>query len=225
MRVLVIEDETRLAANIASALREGPDYAVDVAHDGDTALLFGSTHVYDGLILDLMLPKRSGSEVLQLLRAKGIRTPVLVLTAVGDTARVIEMLNLGADDYMTKPFDLGELIARMRALIRRSTGAAEPTLRFGSLELNVAQHRLWADGKVVDLSPTEHRIMEYMLHRARLVVSQRELLEHLFDFTWESHSNLIEVHISNLRKKLRTAGSVTTLENIRGRGYRLSERL
>ncbi len=224
MRVLVIEDETRLAANIASALREGPDYAVDVAHDGDTALLFGSTRVYDGLILDLMLPKRPGSEVLQLLRAKGIRTPVLVLTAVGDTARVIEMLNLGADDYMTKPFDLGELIARMRALIRRSTGAAEPTLRFGSLELNVAQHRLWADGKVVDLSPTEHRIMEYMLHRARLVVSQRELLEHLFDFTWESHSNVIEVHISNLRKKLRTAGSVTTLENIRGRGYRLSER-
>ena len=224
MRVLVVEDELRLSENIASALREGLHYAVDLAHDGETALLFGSTCVYDGLILDLMLPKLQGTEVLRLLRARGIKAPVLVLTAIGDTARVIEMLDLGADDYMTKPFDLGELIARMRALIRRSTGAAESVLQFGSIQLNIAQHRVQANGRAVELSPTEHRIVEYMLHRPRVVVSQRELLEHLFDFTWESHSNVIEVHISNLRKKLRIAGSVTTLENIRGRGYRWSDR-
>ena len=224
MRVLVIEDEMRLAENIASALREGPNYAVDLAHDGEAAVVFGSSRVYDGLILDLMLPKCDGAEVLRALRAQGIKTPVLVLTAIADRSRVIKMLDLGADDYMTKPFDLGELIARMRALIRRSTGAAEPILRFGSLQLNVAEHRVQANGVVIEVSPTEHRIIEYMLHRPRVVVSQREILEHLFDFTWQSYSNVVEVHISNLRKKLRLAGSLTTLENVRGRGYRLSER-
>lgn len=225
MRVLVVEDEMRLAENIASALREGPNYAVDVAQDGEAACLFGASRVYDGMILDLMLPKRNGEEVLRHLRAQGVKTPVLVLTAIADTARVIKMLDLGADDYLTKPFDLGELIARMRALIRRSTGAAEPILQFGSLQLNVAEQRLRANGLVIEISPTEHRIIEYMLHRPRIVVSQREMLEHLFDFTWQSYSNVVEVHISNLRKKLRLAGSLTTLENIRGRGYRLSERL
>lgn len=224
MRVLVIEDEPRLADNIAAALREGPQYAVDLAHDGEEAILLGSTRVYDGMVLDLMLPKRSGREVLERLRERGIRAPVLVLTAIGDTARVIQLLNLGADDYLTKPFDLGELIARVRALIRRSTGLAEPVLQFGSLQLNIAEHCLRVNGAVVELSPTENRIAEYMLHRPRTVVSQRELLEHLFDFTWKSHSNVVEVHISNLRKKLRASGAVTTIENVRGRGYRLSGR-
>lgn len=224
MRVLVIEDEIRLAENIASALREGPNYAVDLAHDGEEALRFGSSRVYDGMILDLMLPKRNGAEVLRCLRTQGIKTPVLVLTAVADTSRVIKMLDLGADDYLTKPFDLGELIARMRALIRRSAGAVESILQFGSLQLNVAEHRVRANGTLIEMSPTEHRIIEYMLHRPRMVVSQREMLEHLFDFTWQSYSNVVEVHISNLRKKLRLAGSLTTLENVRGRGYRLSER-
>ena len=224
MRVLVIEDEPRLAENIAAALREGPQYAVDLAHDGEEAILLGSTRVYDGMVLDLMLPKRSGKEVLERLRERGIRGPVLVLTAIGDTARVIEMLNLGADDYLTKPFDLGELIARLRALIRRSTGRAEPVLEFGSLQLHIAEQCLRVNGVVLELSPTENRIVEYLLHRPRTVVSQQELLEHLFDFTWKSHSNVVEVHISNLRKKLRTSGSMTTIENVRGRGYRLSGR-
>ncbi len=225
MRVLVIEDEIRLAENIASALREGPNYAVDLAYDGEEALRFGSARVYDGMILDLMLPSRNGAEVLRCLRTQGIKTPVLVLTAIADTSRVIKMLDLGADDYLTKPFDLGELIARMRALIRRSAGAVEPILQFGSLQLNVAEHRVRANGTLIEVSPTEHRIIEYMLHRPRIIVSQREMLEHLFDFTWQSYSNVVEVHISNLRRKLRLAGSLTTLENVRGRGYRLSEGL
>ena len=224
MRVLVVEDEIRLAENIASALREGPNYAVDLARDGEEALTFGANRVYDAMLLDLMLPQRSGEDVLRCLRAKGIKTPVLVLTAIADTSRVIRMLDLGADDYLTKPFDLGELIARTRALIRRSTGAAEPILQFGSLQLHVAEHCLRANGLVIEVSPTEHRIIEYLLYRPRVVVSQRELLEHLFDFTWQSYSNVVEVHISNLRKKLRLAGSSITLENVRGRGYRLSER-
>ncbi len=224
MRVLVVEDEARLAENVATALREGAGYAVDVAGEGEEALLLCATREYDGVVLDLMLPKRDGAEVLRRLRGKGVRTPVLMLTAVSETARVIELLDLGADDYMSKPFDLGELIARVRALIRRSKGVSEPVLRFGSLRLFVAEHRVMVGEAEVEFSPTEHRILEYMLYRPRVVVSPRELLEHLFDFTWESHSNVVEVHISNVRKKLRVAGSGTTLENIRGRGYRLSER-
>ena len=150
---------------------------------------------------------------------------MLVLTAVGETARVIELLDLGADDYMTKPFDLGELIARLRALIRRSAGLAEQIVQLGSLQMHVAEHCLRVDGTVVELTPTEHRIMEYLLHRPRIIVSQQELLEHLFDFTWKSHSNVVEVHVSNLRKKLRLAGSKVNLATIRSRGYRLSDRL
>ena len=223
MRLLLVEDEPRLADNIAAALREGPQYAVDVARDGEEALLYCATRSYDGIVLDLMLPKKDGAEVLRRLRARGTRTPVLVLTAQSETERVIELLNLGADDYMSKPFDLGELIARVRALIRRSTGALEPVLHFGSLALNIAEHRITVNGATVDFSPTEHRILEYMLHRPRVVISPRELLEHLFDFTWRSHSNVVEVHISNIRRKLRHAGASTTLENLRGRGYRLGE--
>ena len=224
MRLLVVEDEPRLAENMLTALREGPRYAVDLARDGQEALLFCATRSYDGLVLDLMLPKKDGAAVLQRLRADGVTTPVLVLTAVDDRARVIQMLDLGADDYMTKPFDLGELIARVRALIRRSRGVAHPTLQFGSLSLHVAEQRIMVNGTAVEFSPTEHRILEYLLYRPRIVVSPRELLEHLFDFTWESHTNVVEVHISNIRKKLRQASASTTLENVRGRGYRLSDR-
>lgn len=223
MRVLVVEDEPRLAENIAAALREGPRYAVDVVNDGEDGLLFGMGRDYDGIVLDLMLPEKSGAEVLKRLRLSGIKTPVLVLTAISDTSRVIELLDLGADDYLSKPFDLGELIARLRAVIRRGKGVAETVLRFGSIALHVAEHRVDVNHATVEFSPTEHRILEYFLHRPRIVVSPRELLEHLFDFTWASHSNVVEVHVSNIRKKLRFAGSATTLENIRGRGYRLSE--
>lgn len=223
MRLLVIEDEVRLAGNIATAFREGPQYAVDVAQDGEEALLFCSARNYEALVLDLMLPKVDGAEVLRRLRAKGIATPVLVLTALSERSRVIDLLNLGADDYLTKPFDLGELIARVRALIRRSLGISQSTLSFGAIILNVAEHRIAVNDLPVDFSPTEHRILEYLLHRPRVVVSPRDLLEHLFDFTWESHSNVVEVHISNIRRKLRNASATTTLENIRGRGYRLSD--
>lgn len=224
MRLLVIEDEVRLAENIAAAMRDGPKFLVDIAHDGDEALACCFQREYDGLLLDLMLPKKDGGEVLRRLRASGTKTPVMVLTATSDTARVIEMLNLGADDYLTKPFDLGELIARVRALIRRSKGAAQSTLNFGSIALNVAEHRVTVRDELVEFSPTEHRILEYLLYRPRVVVSPEELLEHLYDFTWKYHSNVIEVHISNIRKKLRQAAAGTTLENIRGRGYRMSDR-
>ena len=222
MRVLLVEDEMRLADNVAHALREGPGYAVDISHDGDEALFLCESNRYDLILLDLMLPKLDGTQVLLRLRGKDDSTPVLVLTAVEEKRSTIDLLNLGADDYMTKPFDLGELIARVRALIRRGKGVAQTTLTCGMLSLNTAEQTVTSGGAVVSLSPTEYRLIEYLMHRPRVIVSQRELLEHLYDFTWEHHSNVIEAHISNLRRKLRSTTQQTVLETLRGRGYRLA---
>jgi two-component system response regulator PhoP len=174
---------------------------------------------YDLVVLDLMLPKLAGQEVLRRLRRGDGSTPVLVLTAVAEMQSTIDLLDLGADDYMTKPFDLGELIARARALIRRGKGVKQVVLRVGSIDLNPADQTVRAGGQLVDLSPTEYRILEYLMHHPRSIVSKRELLEHLYDFTWEHHSNVIEAHISNLRRKLRSASGFAMLENRRGRGY------
>ena len=222
MRILIVEDEKRLADNMAQALREGPGYAVDLSHNGEDALLLCGSNHYDVILLDLMIPVVDGTQVLQRLRARGHATPVLVVTAVGEVRSTIDLLNLGADDYMTKPFDLGELIARVRALIRRGKGVAQSTLTFGILSLNTAEQTVSSGGELVNLSPTEYRIVEYLIHRPRVIVSQRELLEHLYDFTWEHHSNVIEAHISNLRRKLRLTTEQTVLETLRGRGYRLA---
>jgi DNA-binding response OmpR family regulator len=221
MRVLVVEDERRLAENIADCLREGPGYAVDVAHDGEDAMHLCRTASYDLIVLDLMLPRLSGEGVVRQLRAARNMTPILMLTAVSVTSKTIELLDAGADDYMTKPFDLGELISRARALIRRGKGAGEPLLRFGNLKVHTGEQSVTHGTHTVDLSPTEYRILEYLMFRPRVIVSKRELLEHLYDFTWEHHSNVVEAHVSNLRKKLRAVTESEILETLRGRGYRL----
>src|SRR6202161_1492691 len=203
MRVLLVEDEVRLAENVASALREGPNFAVDCAEDGLTGLHLTENAYYDLIVLDLMLPELDGMGILRKVRARGDRTPVLILTAKSEAGSIIALLNAGADDYLTKPFDLGELIARAKALIRRGKGVADPILRLSDLEVNTVEQTVHRSGKPVDLSATEYRILEYLIHRPRVIVSKRELLEHLYDFTWEHHSNVIEAHVSNLRKKLR----------------------
>jgi DNA-binding response OmpR family regulator len=222
VRVLVVEDEPRLAENIAAALREGPGYAVDVCHDGEEALLLCSTVTFDLIVLDLMIPKVAGRGVLQSIRAHRSQTPVLVLTAIAETKSVIEMLNLGADDYMTKPFDLGEFIARARALVRRGKDQRQTSLILGDVILNLVEQSVTVRDQQVDLSPTEYRILEFLMYNPRQIVSKQKLLEHLYDFTWEHHSNVIEAHVSNLRRKLRTAAAQTAVENLRSRGYRLS---
>jgi DNA-binding response OmpR family regulator len=221
VRVLVVEDEVRLAQNIATAFREGPGYAVDVCQDGEEALHLCETTNYDLVLLDLMIPKLPGQEVLRRLRDRNEGTPVLILTAVTGAQSTIELLNLGADDYMTKPFDVGELIARSRALIRRGKGIKSTVLQMGCVRLSLTEQTATVSGQAVDLSPTEFRILEYLIHHPRAVISKRDLLEHLYDFTWEHHSNVIEAHISNLRRKLRGATDSTVLETLRGRGYRL----
>ena len=222
MRVLVVEDEPRLAENIAAGLREGPGYAVDIVYDGADALHTCWTAAYDLIVLDLMIPGLSGEGVVRKLRAESNATPVLVLTAISQTRKTIDLLDAGADDYMTKPFDLGELIARARALIRRGKGVGQPALQFGSLHVHTGEQSVSHGDHRIELSPTEYRILEYLIFRPRVIVSKRELLEHLYDFTWEHHSNVVEAHISNLRKKLRVVTDSEVLETLRGRGYRLA---
>jgi DNA-binding response OmpR family regulator len=162
--------------------------------------------------------------VLKRLRGRQDTTPVLVLTARESKDSIVQLLNAGADDYLAKPFDLGELIARAKALIRRGKGAAHPTLSAPGLSVNTLEQSVCRRGVLVELSPTEYRILEYLIHRPRAIVSKRELLEHLYDFNWEHHSNVIEAHVSNLRKKLDAAvpDAEPVIETMRGRGYRLA---
>jgi two-component system response regulator PhoP len=221
MRVLLIEDEVRLAENIASALREGAGFAVDCAEDGETGLELSHFGCYDLLIVDLMLPKLNGAEVLKRIRARNDATPVLVLTARGEVESKVRLLNAGADDYLSKPFDLGELLARAKALIRRGKGVSHPTLSVGQLVLNTLEQTATSGGEELPLSPMEYRVLEYLMHRPRVIVSKQELLEHLYDYNWEHHSNVIEVHVSNLRKKINVSGQTSAIETLRGRGYRL----
>jgi two-component system response regulator PhoP len=222
MRVLLVEDEQRLAENIVAALRE-TGLAVDRVADGEAGSHLAEQGMYDAIVLDLMLPGKSGQRVLQDLRRRKLHTPVLILTAQESKESVVNLLNAGADDYLSKPFDLGELLARIKALIRRAKGVSTPVLVVSDLELNTVQQTVRRRGRFLDLSPTEYRILEYLMHRPRAVASQQELLEHLYDFDWEHHSNVIEAHISNLRRKLNVEGAEPLIETLRHRGYRMRE--
>lgn len=221
MRVLIVEDEQRLAENLARGLRENAGFAVDLAFDGEQGLFLTDTNDYDLVILDLMLPKLDGASVLRRLRAAGRDTPVLILTARDETESVISLLNAGADDYVAKPFDLGEFLARAKALIRRGKGRPAPLLRLGDLEINTAERSVRRGAQAIALTPMEYRVLEYLAHRPRTVVSKEELLEHLYDYNWEKFSNVIEVYISGLRRKIDNGGGPKLIHTLRGHGYML----
>jgi len=221
MRVLIVEDEQRLAENVARSLHESAGYAVDLAPDGEEALYMAETNPYDLVILDLMLPKVDGLSVLRRLRSSGAQVPVLVLTARDEKESVVALLNAGADDYVAKPFDLGELLARAKALIRRGKGQSTPVLKVGDLEISTSDLVVRRNGKPVNLTAMEYRVLEYLAHRPGAVVSKTELLEHLYDFNWERFSNVIEVYISGLRRKLEDSGDAKLIHTLRGQGYML----
>ncbi len=221
MRVLIVEDEARLADNIAEALRARCGFAVDCAGNGTDGAAMTEFKHSDLLLLDLMLPGLDGLSIVRQVRRRKDMTPILILTARDQPAQVVELLNAGADDYLTKPFDLGELLARAKALIRRGKGTPQPVLTVGRISLNTVEQTVRCAGELIDLSPTEYRLLEYLIFRPRAIVSARELLEHLYDYNWQHHSNVIEAHISNLRKKLRAVGEETSIATLRGRGYRL----
>ena len=213
MRILIIEDEADLLASLAKALRE-EGYAVDTADDGEEGLYKAQRWDYDALVLDVMLPRLDGWTLLERLRQTK-KTPVLMLTA-RDTARDrVHGLDTGADDYMVKPFDLNELFARLRALIRRAAGQTRNTLDIGGLVIDTAARRVTRAGQVIALTAREYALVEFLaLHRGE-VVTRTTLYEHLFDEDDNTLSNLLDVHVSNLRKKL-GAGFITTR---RGHGY------
>jgi DNA-binding response OmpR family regulator len=220
VRVLIIEDEKRLAGNIARSLRESAGYAVDCAHDGEEGLYMAESNPYDLVVLDLMLPRIEGLSVLERMRTAHNPSPVLILTARDDRDSVIALLNAGADDYVTKPFDLGELIARAKALIRRGKGHSSAVLKVRDVEIDTASRRVVRNGKTLALSAMEYRVLEYLAHRQNAIVSKTELSEHLYDFNWERFSNVIEVYISGLRRKLSDKNG-DLIETLRGQGYRL----
>lgn len=218
MRLLVVEDEPDLLDSLAKALRE-EDYAVDTAADGEEGLFKATESRYDAIVLDVMLPKLDGWKLLEKLRAHksdGIkRTPVLMLTARDRTGDRVRGLDTGADDYLIKPFDLPELLARVRAIIRRSAGLANPIIQLGPISLDTRAREVRRGKELIPLTAREYSLLEYLATRQGEVVSRTTLYEHLFDENESSFSNLLDVHVSNLRKKL-GPDLITTR---RGHGY------
>jgi len=219
MRVLIIEDESRLAHNIAKALTDATSFAVDISNDGEDGRHMAITNPYDLIILDLMLPKINGLEILQNLRHSGQHTPVLILTAKDTTEDIIQGLNLGSDDYLTKPFEMAELIARCRALIRRIYDRPDPVIQVGDLSINMASHTVTFQGRQVILPAMEYRLLEYLALQVDQLVSKTEIIEHLYNFDSENFSNVVEVYISNLRKKFDPGPHHVLIHTVRGQGY------
>jgi two-component system, OmpR family, response regulator len=217
MRLLVVEDDRDLARQVATALKAA-GYAVDVAHDGEEGHFLGDTEPYDAVILDLGLPVMDGVSVLSRWRKAGRNTPVLILTARDRWSEKVAGFDAGADDYLTKPFVLEELLARVRALVRRAAGHASNDLACGPLRLDVRGARVTVDGAPLKLTALEYRLLAYLMHHQGKVVSRTELTEHLYDQDFDRDSNTIEVFVGRLRKKL----GLEMIETIRGLGYRLS---
>lgn len=214
MRLLVVEDDKDLNRQIVSAL-ENAGYAVDKAFDGEEGLYLGETEPYDAVILDLGLPKLDGVAVLQGWRKAGKAMPVLILTARDRWSDKVSGFDAGADDYVTKPFHVEELLARVRALLRRAAGHATSELVCGPVRLDTRASRVVVDGNPVKLTSHEYRLLAYLMHHQGRVVSRTELVEHLYDQDFDRDSNTIEVFVGRLRKKL----GVEVIETVRGLGY------
>jgi len=221
MRILIVEDEHRLANNIGQILREKGGYATDIVYNGIDGLHMIKTEPFDLVVLDLMLPGIDGIEILHRIRKDNINIPVLVLTARDTRDDIIEGLNAGGDDYLTKPFDIGELIARSKALIRRSYGQTSSVITIKDLVIDLTSHRVEVKGKRISLTAMEYHTLEYLAMRKGQIVSKEELLEHLYDFNWEKFSNVIEVYMSTLRKKIDPDKTHDFIKTIRNQGYLL----
>jgi two-component system OmpR family response regulator len=217
MRILLVEDDPDLSRQLKAALADG-GYAVDHAPDGEEALFLGETEPHDAIILDLGLPKIDGVSVLERWRKTGLATPVLILTARGSWNEKVAGFDAGADDYLTKPFHTEELLARLRALLRRAAGHAQPALACGGLRLDPRAARASVNGEPVRLTSLEYRLLHYLMMHQDKVISRTELVEHLYDQDFDRDSNTIEVFVGRLRKKI----GPDRIETVRGLGYRLA---
>ena len=220
MRILVVDDDRRLCAVIKRGLLEEA-YAVDVAYDGEEGEYFAEVNPYDLIILDIMLPIKNGIEVCQELRAKRINTPILMLTAKDTVEDRVRGLDTGADDYLVKPFAFSELLARVRALLRREGISKSPELRVGDLTLNTLTRQVWRGQKPVELTTKEYVILEYFMRHPNVVVTRTMIEEHAWDYDFDSFSNLVDVYIRRLRRKIDDEGKDSLIQTVRGAGYRL----
>jgi DNA-binding response OmpR family regulator len=220
MRILLVEDERKVASFIARALRENT-YAVDIAESGEKALALSTDVLYDAILLDVRLPGLSGLEVCKELRQRGIEAPVLMLTARGLVEQRVEGLDAGADDYLTKPFVLAELLARVRALVRRGFHSGNARLHYADLALDRHRRRATRGQQMIPLTTKEFALLELLLLRAPELVTRSEIVEHVWDCHFDSETNLVEVYINRLRQKIDQTGPAKLIHTIRGVGYRL----
>lgn len=219
MRLLIIEDEPNLRTQLQHYLQQ-QGFAVDTAEDGESGLFMGQEYPYDLAIVDLGLPKISGIDVIQKWRELDIHFPVLILTARGKWQDKVEGLESGADDYLVKPFHNEELLARTRALLRRASGVSQPLIQFKSISVNTSQQSVLIDNVELELTAYEYKVIEYLVMNTDKVISKTELTEHIYEQDFDRDSNVIEVFVGRLRKKLDPENKLKPIETLRGRGYR-----
>jgi two-component system response regulator PhoP len=219
MRILIVEDAPELQRQLHAKLK-GAGFVVDVASDGEEGQYYGNEYDYDAAVIDLGLPKMGGIELIQRLRQSDRRFPILILTARGHWQDKVEGLEAGADDYLTKPFQMEELLARLNALVRRAAGYASPVIASGPIALDTARKELKLNDEAVELTAYEYRVLEYLMLNPGRVVSKTELTDHLYEQDFERDSNVIEVFVGRLRKKLDPFNPIRT---VRGQGYRFTE--
>lgn len=220
MRILVVEDDTDVARFLRKGLTEQA-YAVDVAGDGERALYLARINTYDAAILDLLIPPPDGLEVCRTLRQGGSTIPILFLTARGSVDAKIAGLDAGADDYLAKPFEFGELLARLRALIRRVGTRSMPVISLGGLEIDTRSHRVKLEGHTLTLTTKEYAILEYLAHDSGRIISREEIAEHVWNEEFDPFSNVIEVYINRLRRNIERVSDKKLIHTIRGAGYML----
>lgn len=219
MRILVIEDDIQLAENLRFAL-EKEKYSIDLCHDGESGLFHLQEYPLDLAVVYLGLPKLDGIELIKRARKAGVTIPILILTARERWQDKVEGLDSGADDYLTKPFHQEELVARCNALIRRSAGQANPEINIGPVKIHTRSQQVWVNDKELSLTAYEYKVLEYLMVNPQKVISKSELTEHIYDQDFDLDSNVIEVFVLRLRKKLDPEGNLNPVETLRGRGYR-----
>lgn len=222
MHLLVVEDDPVIGRSLDRGFNE-TGHRCEWVQDGDSALHAIRSNIYDAVVLDVMLPKRSGLEVLRAVRQQHERLPVILLTALGTIEERVAGLKAGADDYLVKPFAFSELMARLEAIYRRATDRPSSTHEAGGFTLDLAMRRVRYQNREIDLTPTEFSLLEFLMRHAGQIVTRKMLCEHIWDTNWEGETNVIEVHVNRLRGKLEKAGANAPIQTVRGRGYVLRE--